>query len=72
VTSISVIAQDPGGVLKALDQAGKQSLGQGILTAAGEAWPNASVSLLVTDPAGTGGQIIGSRVKGGPNTVIAT
>jgi hypothetical protein len=72
VQSVSVLAQDAGGVLKGLDAAGKQKLGDSILTAAATAWPNASVSLLITDPAAGGGQIIGSRPKGGPNTVIAT
>jgi hypothetical protein len=72
VQSVSIVAQDKGGLLKGLDAAGKKSLGDALLTAAGTAWPNASVSLLVTDPAGGGGQIIGSRPKGGPNTVFAT
>ena len=72
VQSVSIVAQDKGGLLKSLDAAGKRSLGDAVLTAAGTAWPNASVSLLVTDPAGGAGQIIGSRPKGGPNTVIAT
>jgi hypothetical protein len=71
VTSVSLIAQDSGGLLKTLDAAGKRTLAEAILTAAGTAWPKAGVSLLVTDPAGSGGQIIGSRGPGGPNTVIA-
>lgn len=71
VQSISIVAQDPDGVLKAMDAAAKKSLGDAILMAAGNAWPNASVSLLVSAPAG-GGQIIGSRPKGGPNTVFAS
>jgi hypothetical protein len=71
VTAVSVIAQDPGGVLKELDAASKQSLGDAILTTAGGAWPNATISLLVSSTAG-GGSIIGSRPKGGPNTVFAT
>jgi hypothetical protein len=66
-----VIAQDSGGLLKGMDTAAKQSLGDAILTAAGAAWPNASVSLLVSGPTG-GGTIIGQRPKGGPNNVIAT
>jgi hypothetical protein len=70
VATISIVAQDGGGVLKSMDAAGKHSLGEAILTAAGTAWPNASVSLLVSSP--TGGTIIGQRPKGGPNTVIAT
>jgi hypothetical protein len=72
VTSVSVIAQDSGGLLKSLDVAGKRTLGEAILTAAGTAWPKAGVSLLVTDPTSSGGQIIGSRGPGGPNTVIAS
>lgn len=72
VQSISIVAQDKGGLLKSLDAAGKKTLGDAILTSAGTAWPNASVSLLVSDPSGGAGQIIGSRPKGGPNTVIAT
>src|SRR5438270_19845 len=71
VTSVSLIAQDSGGLLKTLDAAGKRTLAEAILTAAGTAWPKAGVSLLVTDPSGSGGQIIGSRGPGGPNTVIA-
>ena len=72
VATVSVVAQDSGGLLKGLNAAAKQTLGDGILTAAGTAWPNASVSLLVSDPAGSGGSIIGNRPKGGPNTVLAT
>ena len=45
--------------------------GDTILTAAGTAWPNASVSLLVSSTVGSG-SIIGQRPKGGPNNVIAT
>lgn len=69
VTSVSIVAQDRGGLLKGLDATGKQSLGEALLTAAGGAWPNATISLLVT---GTGAQIMGSRPKGGPNSIIAT
>ena len=72
VTSVSIVAQDTGGMLKSLDAAGKKALGEAILNAASEAWPNANVSLLVTDPAGGGGTIIGTRPKGGPNSIIAT
>ncbi len=72
VQSVSIIAQDAGGLLKSLDATGKKTLGDALLTAAGTAWPNASVSLLVTDPAGAGGQIIGSRAPGGANTVIVS
>src|ERR1700687_1292396 len=68
VQTVSVIGQDSGGLLKGLDQTAKRSLAEALLTAAGAAWPNASVSLLVSDPAGAGGTIIGSRAKGGPNT----
>ena len=71
VTTISIVGQDNGGLLKGMDAAAKQSLGDAILTAAGTAWPNASVSLLVTSAAG-GGTIIGQRPKGGPNSIIAT
>lgn len=71
VNSVSVVAQDAGGLLKSLDGVGKQKLGDAILTAAGTAWPNATISLLITDPSGAGGQIIGDRAKGGPNNVIA-
>jgi hypothetical protein len=69
VASVSILAQDSGGVLKSLDSAAKQRLGDSILTAAAGAWPNATISLLVTS---SGGQIIGTRPKGGPNSVIAT
>lgn len=72
VQSVSVIAQDSDGLLKSLDATGKQTLGNALLTAAGAAWPNASISLLVSDPTGGGGSIIGNRPKGGQNTVIAT
>jgi hypothetical protein len=72
VTSVSVIGQDGSGLLKGLDPTAKQSLAEVLLTTAGTAWPNASVSLLVSDPAGGGGQIIGSRARGGPNTIIVS
>ena len=72
VQSVSVNCQDTGGVLKGLDPPGKRTLGEAMLTAAAAAWPNASVSLLVSDPAGTGGQIIGIRAPGGANTVIVS
>ena len=72
VQSVSVNCQDTGGVLKGLDAAGKRTLGEAMLTAAGAAWPNASVSLLVSDPSGAGGQIIGIRAAGGANTVIVS
>jgi hypothetical protein len=70
VQTVSVVAQDAGGLLKSLDATGKKNLGNALLTSAGSAWPNATISLLITDPAG--GSLIGSRPKGGPNTVIAT
>jgi hypothetical protein len=70
VSSVSIVAQDPGTLLKGLDATAKQGLGDAILTAAGSAWPNATVSVLISDTTGT--TIIGSRPKGGPNTVFAT
>ena len=72
VQSVSVNCQDIGGVLKGLDAPGKRTLGEAMLAAAGAAWPNASVSLLVSDPSGAGGQIIGIRAAGGTNTVIVS
>jgi hypothetical protein len=72
VQSVSVNCQDSAGLLKSLDAAGKRTLGEAMLTAAGQAWPNASVSLLVSDPTGAGGQIIGIRAAGGTNTVIVS
>jgi hypothetical protein len=72
VQTISIVAQDTGGVLKELDSAGKQSLGNALLSAAATAWPNASISLLISDPNGNSGTIIGNHPKGGQNTVIAT
>lgn len=70
VQTVSVIAHDKGSVLIGLDATGKKALGDALLSAAATAWPNATVSLLVTDP--SGGSIIGSRPKGGPNTVLAS
>ncbi len=72
VQSISIIADDTGGMLKSLDTAGKQSLGNALLNAAATEWPNATISLLVSNASGGGGTIIGSRPQGGQNTVIAT
>jgi hypothetical protein len=72
VTSVSITAQDAGGVLKGLDATAKKTFGEALLAAAGTAWPKATVTLLVSDPSGSGGQIIGTRPPGGPNTVIAT
>ncbi|HEV7663787.1 MAG TPA: hypothetical protein VGQ62_09655 [Chloroflexota bacterium] len=72
VVSVSINAQDTGGLLKALDAAGKRALGEALLAAAGAAWPKATVSLLVSDTAGGGGQIIGSRPPTGQALVIAT
>jgi hypothetical protein len=71
VVSVSIVAQDAGTVLQGLDQAGKRTLADGLLTAAGTTWPKASVTLFMSDPSG-GGQIIGSRAPGGPNTVIVS
>ena len=70
VQAVSAVAQDKGGLLKSLDATGKKALGDALLTAAATAWPNATISLLVTDT--SGGSIIGSRPKGGPNTVLAS
>jgi hypothetical protein len=70
VTSASIVAQDTGGVLKALDQAGKRTLAEAMLNGAAAAWPKASLSLLISDATAGGGQIIGSHPPGGPNTVI--
>jgi hypothetical protein len=72
VQSISIVGQDKGGLLKGLDAAGKQTLGNALLTAAVAAWPNATISLLITDASGGGGTIIGQHPQGGQNTVIAT
>jgi hypothetical protein len=72
VTSVSIVAQDSGGVLKAMDQAAKRSLAEAILNGAAGAWPKSSISLLLSDPTGGGGQIIGSHSPGGPNTVIVS
>jgi hypothetical protein len=72
VQTISIVAQDAGGLLKSLNADGKQSLGTALLNAAAAAWPNASISLLVSDPTGASGTIIGNRPKGGQNTVIAS
>ena len=72
VQTVSVIGQDGSGLLKGLDQTAKRSLAEALLTAAGAAWPSASVSLLVSDPADAASQIIGSRAAGGPNTVMVS
>jgi hypothetical protein len=72
VQTVSVLAQDSGGLLKSMDATGKQALGTALLTAAAAAWPNASISLLVSDTNGAGGTIIGNHPKGGQNTVIAS
>ena len=72
VATVSVVAQDSGGLLQGLDASARRTLGDAFLTAAGTAWPNAAVSLLITDPARGGSSVIGSRPKGGPNTVITT
>ncbi|MBV8716931.1 MAG: hypothetical protein JO020_25830 [Chloroflexi bacterium] len=72
VQTVSILAQDAGGVLKGLNADGKQALGTALLNAAATAWPNASISLLISDPSGTSGTIIGNHPKGGQNTVIAS
>jgi hypothetical protein len=72
VQTVSIVAQDTGGLLKSLDAAGKQSLANALLTTAATAWPNANVSLIVSDPTGAGGTIIGNHPKGGQNTVIGS
>jgi hypothetical protein len=72
VQTISIVGQDTAGLLKELDSAGKQSLGDALLSAAAMAWPNASISLLISDPNSASGTIIGNHPKGGQNTVIAT
>lgn len=72
VQTVSIVAQDTGGLLKGLDAAGKQAMANAMLTAAANAWPNASISLLVSDPRGGSGTIIGNHPKGGQNTVIAS
>jgi hypothetical protein len=72
VQLVSVVAQDTGGVLKGMDAAAKRTFGDALLTAASKAWPNASISLLISDPAGASGTIIGSRPQGGQNTVFAS
>jgi hypothetical protein len=72
VTAVSVVGQDPAGLLKSLDSAAKQTLGDAMLTAAATAWPNATISLLISDASGGSSQIIGNRPQGGPNTIIAT
>ncbi len=71
VTSVSITGTDPGGVLKGMDAAGRRSLGDALLTAASAAWPNATISLLISDPS-SGSSLIGTRPAGGPNTVIAS
>jgi hypothetical protein len=71
VQTVSIVAQDTGGLLKGLDPTGRQSLGNALLSAAATAWPNASISLLISDASGAGGTIIGNHPKGGQNAVIA-
>jgi hypothetical protein len=72
VQSVSIRAEDTGGVLRGLDSAGRRTLGEALLSAAAAAWPQARVSLLVVDASGAAGQIIGSRPPGGPNSVIVS
>lgn len=69
VQSVSITATDGGSVLSALDANGKKMLGEALLNAAAAAWPQARITLLAS---GSGGQIIGTRPPGGPNTVIAS
>jgi hypothetical protein len=71
VASITVTAQDTGGLLKGLDANAKRALAEAMLNAAATAWPKATVSLLVSAPTG-GGQIIGTRAPGAANTVFVT
>jgi hypothetical protein len=70
VTSISISADDTAGVLASLNASDKRALGEALLNAAGTAWPQARITLLANG--GAGGQIIGTRPPGGPNTVIAS
>jgi hypothetical protein len=72
VMSISVNVQDTAGVLKTLDQAGKRTVVETLLNAAGTTWPKATVSLLVTDATAGGSPMIGSRPPGGPNLVLVS
>jgi hypothetical protein len=71
VTSVSITAQDAGGVLKTLDATARRTLGEALLTAAATAWPQARITLLVSDPTSSN-QIVGSRPPGGPSTILAT
>ena len=74
VTSVSIRAEDAAGdVLKRLDAPAKKSLGEALLNAAAATWPRARISLLVTDTSGAGGgQVLGSRLPNGTNTVIVS
>jgi hypothetical protein len=69
LTSVSITAEDTAGTLKSLDANAKKSLGESLLNATASAWPQARITLLVTSTGG--GQIIGTRPPGGPNTIIA-
>ncbi len=69
VTSVSISATDTGGVIKTLDATARRAMADSLLTAAGTAWPQASISMLLTDP-GSGTSMVGTRPPGGPNTVI--
>jgi hypothetical protein len=71
VTSVSITAEDAGGVLKSLDATARRALADTMLTAAGTAWPRASITMLITDPTSSS-QIIGTRPPGGPNMVLAS
>jgi hypothetical protein len=68
VTSVSITAEDTASVLKSLDASAKRAAGEALLNAAAQSWPQARITLLVTSAGG--GQIIGTRPQGGPNTVI--
>jgi hypothetical protein len=70
VTSASIAAQDTGGLLNAMDGAGRRALAESILNAAASAWPRASLTLLISAAAGGSGPIIGTHQPGGANSVI--
>jgi hypothetical protein len=69
VTSVSINATDSSGVLKGMDAAARHAMADALLTAAGAAWPQASISMLLSDP-GSRTTMVGTRPPGGPNTVI--
>jgi hypothetical protein len=72
VTTVSLIASDTSGVLKSLDASGKRTLADGLLNAAGTAWPNATVTLLLSDASDPSSQIIGSHAPGEANTIVVS